>query len=161
MDGEVRVRTGDKTDLPAVFALVKELAAFERAAKEVVTSAEVYERDFDDGCFELLIAEDVAGAVVGMMLFYPAYSTWKGRMLYLEDFVVSERGRRRGVGSALWARLVERGYELKCALLKWQVLDWNESAIAFYERAGAKLESEWLNGTIYLHDRHSKQYVST
>ena len=138
-------------DLPAVFALVRELAAYERAAGEVATDVETYRRDFADGQFELLIAEDAASCEpLGMMLFYPAYSTWKGRMIYLEDFVVAPDARRRGVGRALWRALADLARERGCALVKWQVLDWNEPARKFYLSAGAELEAGWENGKLLL-----------
>lgn len=147
----VNIRPGTSADLPAVFALVEELAAYERAADEVAVGLADYERDYAAGRFDLLIAEDrTGGSVVGMMLYYPAYSTWKGRMLYLEDFVVAAAARRRGVGRALWAALVAEGRERNCALIKWQVLDWNEPARTFYREAGAELEAGWENGKLFL-----------
>lgn len=150
-DHPVAVRPGAASDLPAVFALVEELAAYERAADEVAVGLADYERDFAAGQFSLLIAEDgPGGPVVGMMLFYTAYSTWKGRMLYLEDFVVAESARRRGIGRALWAALVAEARRRECALVKWQVLDWNEPARTFYREAGAELEAGWENGKLFL-----------
>lgn len=144
------VRPGHDADLPAVYALVCELAEFERARHEVATDVAAYRRDLAAGCFELLVAEHPAAGVGGMMLYYPAYSTWKGRMLYLEDFVVAQRARRRGVGSALWEALVRVARERECTSVKWQVLDWNEPARAFYRARGAELESGWENGRLWL-----------
>ena len=148
---KVCVRPGAAADLPAVFSLVRELAAYERAAGEVATDVETYRRDFAAGQFELLIAEgDASADPLGMMLFYPAYSTWKGRMIYLEDFVVTPAARRRGVGRALWSALVDLARARGCALIKWQVLDWNEPARDFYRAAGAQLEEGWENGKLFL-----------
>ena len=86
------IRPGTPGDLDAVFALVRELAAYERAADQVATTAETYRADLAAGWFDLLIAEEAGGRVLGMMLYHRAYSTWKGRMTYLEDFVVAVEG---------------------------------------------------------------------
>ena len=146
-----RIRGGGPDDLPEVFALVRELAAYERAADEVATSAEVYAGDLAAGWFELLIAEEGGtGRVLGMMLYYRSYSTWKGRMTYLEDFVVRAEARRRGVGRALWAALVEAARANGSTSVKWQVLDWNEDAKSFYRQVGAEIETGWENGRLWL-----------
>ena len=148
----VHVRPGTAADLPAVFALVRELAAYERAADAVTVDLATYERDFAAGRFSLLVAERRGGAAdsLGMMLFYPAYSTWKGPMLYLEDFVVAEGARGRGVGRALWTALVAEARRREAVLIKWEVLAWNEPARAFYRAAGAELEPGWENGKLFL-----------
>lgn len=148
--GKISIRKGEKRDLVHAFARVQELAEYERAAEQVSTSVKTYERDFEDGWFELLIAEDERGQNLGIMIYYQTFSTWKGRMLYLEDFVVAERARRMGVGQELWSVLVQVAREKKCTLLKWQVLDWNEPARAFYLKNGAELESGWENGKLFL-----------
>ncbi len=148
--GRIEVRRGETADLDAVFALVKELAAFERMPEEVATSPAIYREDLAEGWFELLVAEDARGAVVGAMVYYWAYSTWKGRMLYLEDFVVAPDQRRRRVGEALWAALVEAAQAGGCTSIKWQVLDWNTSAKAFYTKMGAEMEGGWENGRLWL-----------
>ena len=146
---EVTVRAAAKADLPAIHALVAELAEYERAPHEFVATLTEYEDDFEAGFFEALVAEH-EGEVVGMMVWYRAYSTWKGRMLYLEDFVVRAEWRRRGVGEKLWEALVAKARELDCKLIKWQVLDWNEPAIRFYEKIGAEIEKGWWNGKLFL-----------
>jgi len=148
--GDIIIRKGIKSDLPAAFALVKELAAYEKAAKEVSTSVKIYERDFEAGWFELLIAEDSEGKNLGVMIYYNSFSTWKGRMLFLEDFVVAEAARRKGVGAKLWEVLIAIAKEKECALIKWQVLDWNEPARAFYLKKGAELEPGWENGKLFM-----------
>jgi GNAT superfamily N-acetyltransferase len=79
-----------------------------------------------------------------------AYSTWKGKMLYLEDLVVQEAYRGKGIGRRLFEAVLEEGRRRRCRLVKWQVLDWNEPAIAFYRTFGAVLETEWWNGKIIL-----------
>lgn len=147
---EIVIRKGTKTDLPAAFARVEELAAYEKAADAVATSVKTYERDFDAGWFELLIAETPQGENLGVMIYYNSFSTWKGRMLFLEDFVVAEAARRKGVGHRLWEALILVAREKACSLIKWQVLDWNEPARAFYLKKGAELEPGWENGKLFL-----------
>ena len=145
------VRPGAATDLDAVYALVEELADYEKAADEVDTSPDIFRADLSAGWFELLIAEeDDTRRVLGIMLYYRSYSTWKGRMTYLEDFVVAKDARRRGVGRALWTALVDAAKANGSTSVKWQVLDWNEDAKAFYREVGAEIETGWENGRLWL-----------
>lgn len=147
---KIIIRKGNKSDLPAAFARVKELADYEKAADEVATSVKTYERDFDAGWFDLLVAETEKGENLGVMIYYDTFSTWKGRMLFLEDFVVTQSARRLGIGEKLWEALIVIARVKGCALIKWQVLDWNEPARAFYLKKGAELEPGWENGKLFL-----------
>jgi GNAT superfamily N-acetyltransferase len=141
------IRLATSEDLPAIHQLVRELAIFEKAEPEFTATLATYQRDFAAGWFNALVAE-VQGEVVGMALFYPTYSTWKGRMIYLEDFVVRESFRRRGLGQQLFEGVLNYAQQQGCALLKWQVLDWNEPALAFYRKNKALIETEWWTGKI-------------
>jgi GNAT superfamily N-acetyltransferase len=85
-----------------------------------------------------------------MALYYMAYSTWRGKMLYLDDLVVSEAYRRHGIGQLLFDAVLEEGLRRGCRLVKWQVLDWNEPALRFYRKNNAEIETEWWNGKIVL-----------
>jgi GNAT superfamily N-acetyltransferase len=76
------------------------------------------------------------------------YSTWKGQRMYLEDFLVTENARGKGVGKLLFDRLIEEAKEKKFNGIVWQVLDWNEPAINFYKKYNTKIEHEWLNCSI-------------
>jgi GNAT superfamily N-acetyltransferase len=143
------IRQAEKKDIPAIFSLVEELALYEKAPEAVITTVAIYERDFEANIFEAIVAEQ-DGEVVGMALYYMAYSTWKGRMLYLEDFVVQESARRFGVGQLLFDAFLAKAKEKNASLVKWQVLDWNEPAIKFYEKNNAIIETEWWNGKIFL-----------
>ncbi len=143
------LRQAEKKDIPAIFSLVEELALYEKAPEAVITTVAIYEKDFEAQIFEAIVAES-DGEVVGMALYYMAYSTWKGRMLYLEDFVVQESARRLGVGQLLFDAFLAKAKEKGATLVKWQVLDWNEPAIKFYEKNNAIIESEWWNGKIFL-----------
>ncbi len=146
---EVQIRPATEADMPAIHALVCELAIYERSPEAVVTNPTEYVRDFRAGRFECFVAE-MSGRVVGMALYFIAYSTWKGSILYLEDLVVTEAHRRSGIGRRLFEAVLEEGRRRGCRLLKWQVLDWNEPAIAFYRRYGAIIETDWWNGKIFL-----------
>jgi ribosomal protein S18 acetylase RimI-like enzyme len=87
--------------------------------------------------------------VVGFALYYIRYSTWKGRRLYLEDIVVTEHMRGKGIGKLLFDQLIEIGREQQFSGMVWQVLNWNEPAINFYRKyKGLTLDEEWVNGSI-------------
>jgi len=145
----ITIRPGIGADLPAVHRLMYELAVYEKEPEAVEASVEEYTADFRNGLFENLVAE-MEGKIVGMMLFYMAYSSWKGKMLYLDDFVVSEAYRRYGVGQKLFNAFLEEGKKRGCRLVKWQVLDWNEPAINFYLKNAAFIEKGWWNVKIFL-----------
>ena len=145
---QTRVRLAQHEDLPAIHNLVRELAIYEKAEHEFTASLDEYRRDFEAGIFETLVAENSVG-VVGMALFYMTYSTWKGRMLYLEDFVIRESHRRQGIGQLLFDGFLEQARRKECRLVKWQVLDWNQPALRFYEKYDATIEKEWWNGKIF------------
>jgi GNAT superfamily N-acetyltransferase len=145
---QTRVRLAQHEDLPAIHNLVRELAIYEKAEHEFTASLEEYRRDFEAGIFEALVAENSVD-VVGMALFYMTYSTWKGRMLYLEDFVIRESHRRQGIGQLLFDGFLEQARRKECRLVKWQVLDWNQPALRFYEKYDATIEKEWWNGKIF------------
>jgi GNAT superfamily N-acetyltransferase len=144
------IRKAIKSDMHAVHALVYELAVYEKAPEAVITTIAEYETDFENGVFQVLVAENDAQEVVGIMLYYLAYSTWKGKMVYLDDFVVRESARGAGIGQLLWTELLAESRKMGAKLLKWQVLDWNEPALNFYKKIGADIETDWLNGKLVL-----------
>ena len=146
------LRRGVVADLPQVLALIQELATYERAPNAVTNTLADMERDGfgPNPIFSFFVLENEAGAIVGLALFYTAYSTWKGRMLYLEDLVVTEAARRGGHGQQLFEAVVEEARATGAKRLKWQVLEWNELAINFYKKLGATLDPEWLNGHLAL-----------
>ena len=153
MEKKIIVRKATIEDMAAVHALVYELAVYEKAPEAHIATIEDYEDDFKNGIFESHVAVDTEGGqIIGMILYYMAYSTWKGRMLYLEDFVVTEPYRQFGVGQMLFDTYLEVAREKKCRLVKWQVLDWNEPAIKFYKKNNAIIEDDWYNGKIFLLD---------
>jgi GNAT superfamily N-acetyltransferase len=152
--GGIKIRKAKEEDMDAVHSLVSELAAFEKAADKVITNPEVYRQDGfgEKPCFEVLVAEDENGEILGMALYFMVYSTWKGKMLFLDDLVVREAHRSKGIGKMLMDALNLECKERGIALMRWQVLDWNTSAIRFYEKLGAVISKEWYNCTLYLND---------
>ncbi len=142
----VSIRRGTPTDIPATLALVKELALYEKAPHEVENTEEQMLQDGfgPNPIFGFHVAE-VNGLIIGIAVYYFRYSTWKGRRLYLEDIVVTESWRGKGVGKLLFAASIEEAKRTNCNGMSWQVLDWNEPAIAFYQKYGAKLDDAWIN----------------
>ena len=94
------------------------------------------------------VAEE-EGFIYGFALYYIRYSTWKGQAMYLEDIVVTEKARGKGIGKLLFDRLIEESREKGFIRMEWQVLEWNEPAINFYKKYKAEFDGEWLNGSIY------------
>jgi GNAT superfamily N-acetyltransferase len=145
---DIKIRLGKREDLPAVHDLVRELAVYEKAEHEFVASLEDYSLNFDAGVFETIVAE-VDGRIAGMALYFMTYSTWKGRMLFLEDFVVKEEFRRMGIGKLIFEAFLAEARKKDCRLVKWQVLDWNRPAQDFYRKYNAVIETGWWNGKIF------------
>jgi GNAT superfamily N-acetyltransferase len=141
------IRKGTKEDVPQMFRLVKELAEFERAPEAVVNTEEQMLLDGfgKDSIYRVIVAEDaVTNEIIGMALYYTAYSTWKGKMLFLDDLVVTEKYRRYGIGRKLMNAFLNDAKEMNVNQVRWQVLDWNTPAIRFYESLGAELDREWI-----------------
>jgi len=145
------IRNGLKKDLPRALELIQELAKFEKAPEKVSLTVEMMELDGfgKNPVFGFFIAENNAGYVSGMALYYFRYSTWKGKTLFLEDIVVSEKDRGNGIGKALFERVVQKAKEENCQRMSWQVLEWNDSAINFYKGYGTHMDAEWLNCDLY------------
>ena len=142
------VRKGSESDLGAALQLVKELAEFEREPDAVTASIKDYKNLYTDNLFDFLVAE-TAGKIVGVAIYYKTFSTWKGKMMYLEDLIVNESFRNHGIGQALFDNFLTESRLGGAKLVKWQVLHWNKHAIRFYVRNKAKIDSEWYNGVIY------------
>ena len=140
------IRESVREDVPAMFELIKELALYEKAPEQVTNTIEqMYVDGFGKNPIFGTIVSEVGGIVVGMALYYFRYSTWKGKRLYLEDLIVSETMRGRGLGEKLLEATIEQARRTACTGLMWQVLDWNEPAINFYKKFGARFDEEWLN----------------
>jgi GNAT superfamily N-acetyltransferase len=146
---DIIIRPATAGDCPAMLELIKELAAYERAPDEVTVSPDHFrESGFGDSPVWWAYVAEAEGIVVGFALYYVRYSTWKGQRMYLEDIIITEPWRCKGIGSMLMDKLVAIATEKKFSGIMWQVLDWNEPAINFYKRYNAKFDSEWLNASM-------------
>lgn len=142
----VIIREGMREDLPRVLELIKELALYEKAPDEVINTVALMEEDGfgPHPIYGFFVAENQHG-IVGLSLYYWRYSTWKGKRLYLEDIIVTERERGNGIGKLLFDRTMKHALDQHCTGMTWQVLDWNEPAINFYKKYGASLGQDWIN----------------
>lgn len=138
------IRDAEAKDMAQVHGLIMELALYEKEENAVEVSVTDLVRDGfgDKKLFHCYVAE-AQGDIVGMALLFPRYSTWKGPIIHLEDLVVTERMRGSGLGTALLAKVVEHGKKLGVKRINWEVLDWNEPAIALYESKGAQVKRDW------------------
>ncbi|MDH3651950.1 MAG: GNAT family N-acetyltransferase [Saprospiraceae bacterium] len=143
----VIIRKAVASDLLSILELVKELAVYEQSGDQVLASLADYEEAFSDKVFDALVADE-NHLVVGAALYYLTWSTWRGRMYYLEDFIVSKDHRQKGIGQLLFDAFLNEAKEKKCALVKWQVLEWNQPALDFYKKNDATIERDWWNGKI-------------
>jgi len=98
----------------------------------------------ENPCFYFFVAE-LDGKIIGTAIYYISYSTWRGKSLYLEDLIVNEKYRQKGVGKCLFDRLIEEAKKQKAHRFLWQVLDWNEPAINFYKKYNSIFENDWIN----------------
>jgi len=146
---QINLRVAVKGDCPRLLELVHELAVFEKAPEEVtVTLEEFEEAGFGDKPVWKTFVAEVDGVIVGFALYYSRYSTWKGCRMYLEDLIVTESWRGKGVGKILFDRLIIEAREMGFNGMSWQVLDWNEPAIKFYKKYEAALDGSWINGSL-------------
>ena len=152
------IREARATDMPRVLELIKELAFFEREPEAVeVREADLQRDGFgDQKHFHCFVAE-IEGVVEGMALLYPRYSTWKGLAIHLEDLIITESRRGSGIGTALLDEVVKYGHKLGVKRISWEVLDWNDPAIKFYESKGAKILRDW--DVVHLDELAIDQYV--
>ncbi|MDX1829771.1 MAG: GNAT family N-acetyltransferase [Lutibacter sp.] len=138
------IRKGEIEDMPSVLKLIKELAVFEKEPDAVEVLLEDLEKDGfgNKPLFKTYVAE-MDNKIVGMALFYPRYSTWKGPTIHLEDLIVSKDMRGLNIGTALYKKVLEYAYEKNVRRVEWVVLDWNTPAIDFYEKSGATVLRDW------------------
>ena len=144
IEAKVTINLAKEEDIPAIANLIKELAIFEKEPEAVIVTPEILLDDWRKGLFHLFVAH-LEEEIIGMALYYTAYSSWRGRMLYLDDLIVTEKHRGIGAGALLLDKVMEEGIRLKARVVKWQVLDWNTPAIDFYEKRGATIERNWWN----------------
>ncbi|MFS4482435.1 N-acetyltransferase family protein [Hyunsoonleella sp. 2307UL5-6] len=156
---QITIRNSRKEDMPQVYKLINELAIFEKEPDAVIITIKDLE---DDGFgkipqFHCFVAE-IDSKIVGLALVYNRYSTWKGRAIHLEDLIVSDAMRGKGIGSKLLDKVVKYGYELGVKRISWEVLDWNEPAITFYEKNGANVMRDW--NVVQLNEKAIINYIS-
>jgi len=143
------IREATLADCSRILELINELAVYERAPEEVtVTLAEFEDAGFGQKPVWKAFVAELDAVIVGFALYYVRYSTWKGCRLYLEDFIVTDSHRGKGIGKQLFDTIVLEAHEKGFNGMTWQVLDWNEPAINFYKKYEAGVESGWLNGSL-------------
>lgn len=144
---EIIIRRAKKEDCKSMMQLIHELAEYEKAPEEVTVDFNHFvESGFSENPVWWAFVAEVKNEVVGFALYYIRYSTWKGQRLYLEDILVNEPWRGKGIGRLLFDKLLEETKERKLNGMIWQVLEWNEPAINFYKKyEGVKFDGEWMN----------------
>ena len=156
---DFKIRDARKEDMSSVLGLIKELADFEKEPHAVEVTVEELENDGfgEQPAFKCFVAE-TNNKVVGTAIVFNRFSTWKGKILHLEDLVVSQEMRGKGVGTALLDRVVMHGHELGVKRINWEVLDWNVGAIKLYEAKGAKVLRDW--DVVHLDQKGIENYIS-
>jgi GNAT superfamily N-acetyltransferase len=156
---KVHIRKAIKSDARSILFLIRELAIFEKEPESVILTEDQIERDGfgDRPLFECFVAE-VAGQVVGMALFYPRYSTWKGPTFHLEDLIVTESMKGKGIGTQLYIAFLKYANEAGVERIEWAVLDWNLPAINFYQKSGADVLDYWK--TVQMDKQSIENYIS-
>jgi GNAT superfamily N-acetyltransferase len=142
----IQIRRAEKKDCTRLLELVRELAVYEKAPNEVTVSLEHFTASGfgEKPVWRAFVAEDEQ-AIQGFALYYIRYSTWKGQAMYLEDILVTEKMRGKGIGKLLFERLFDEARENGWKRIVWQVLEWNEPAINFYKKYNAHFDGEWVN----------------
>ena len=143
---KINIRRATKEDIGLVRDLVMELAIFEKAPEEVTSSlADYVQEGFSDNPLFTANLIYLNDELAGFSLWYYRFSTWKGRRFYLEDLYIKEAYRGKGLGRNLINEAIEEAKRMKCTGMMWQVLDWNQPAIDFYNTLGVKMDAGWLN----------------
>ena len=148
---KIVIRRAVKEDCPRIMELVYELACYEKAPQEVTVSLQEFtESGFGAYPVWWALVAEIDGIVQGFALYYVRFSTWKGQRMYLEDLLVTEELRGKGIGKKLFDQLVAEAKLKGFNGIVWQVLEWNEPAIKFYKQMKATLDAEWVNCSLSL-----------
>ncbi|WP_421813513.1 GNAT family N-acetyltransferase [Flagellimonas sp.] len=157
---EYTIRAAQPADMEQVFQLIQELANFEKEPDAVeISKADLVKHGFGDQKMFHCFVADTSEGIAGIALVYPRYSTWKGPAIHLEDLIVSEKMRGSGLGTALLDEVVKYGHNLGVKRICWEVLDWNEPAIEFYEKKGAHVLRDW--DVVQLDEAGIKNYIES
>lgn len=144
------LREATPKDAAQILGLIKELAAFEREPDAVSnTLEELQDALFVEKRCHALVWDNLEHDIIGFALYYFGYSTWKGKTVYLEDLYVKPEFRQLKIGEQLFDAVVNLAKKEGVRRMDWQVLDWNTPAIKFYEKKGATLDPEWVNGRLF------------
>lgn len=153
------IRKAIKTDMPQVLSLINQLAIFENEPDAVeVTLADLEADGFRENPSFFCFVAEIDSKIEGIALCYYRYSTWKGKVVHLEDLIVNDAMRGLGLGSALLDEVVKYGHSLGVKRINWEVLDWNEPAITFYKQKGATIMNDWR--VVHLNEQGIKNYIS-
>ena len=146
----ITIRKAVKEDCPRMMELINELAEYEKAPEEVTVNFNHFEQSgFGPNPVWWAYVAEADGKVEGFALWYIRYSTWKGQRMYLEDILVTEKMRGKGLGKLLLDKLIAEAKEKNFTGMMWQVLEWNEPAINFYKKyEQVKFDEEWTNCTV-------------
>jgi GNAT superfamily N-acetyltransferase len=157
---EYTIRAAQPEDMGQVFKLIQELAHYEKEPDAVeITEEDLVQYGFGDQKMFHCFVADTSDGIAGIALVYPRYSTWKGPAVHLEDLIVSEKMRGSGLGTALLDEVVKYGHKLGVKRICWEVLDWNEPAIEFYEKKGAHVLRDW--DVVQLDEAGIKNYIES
>jgi len=140
---EITIRKASEKDFFAILSLIKELATFEKSPEKVMNTVEQMKKEKD--FFQCFVAETEEREIVGIALYFIAYYTWIGKSLYLDDLYVKESFRKQKIGTRLLKKIFEIAKKENCKRVRWQVLNWNKSAIDMYRKIGANIDNEWIN----------------
>lgn len=145
----ILIRSAVKEDCLRILELIRELAVFERAPDEVTVTLEHFEKSgFGENPVWWAFVAEADGVVQAFALYYIRYSTWKGQRMYLEDLLVTEKMRGKGIGLLLFEELFKEAKAKQLNGIVWQVLEWNETAIKFYKKLNAAFDAEWVNCSV-------------
>lgn len=143
---EFSLRKAERKDCIKIMELVRELALFEKAPEQVTVTQEHFEESgFGSNPVWWGYVAEHEGNIVAAAIYYVRYSTWKGQRMYLEDIIVNEAYRGKGIGSMLFEKLIEEAKEKNFTGMMWQALDWNTPALDFYKKFGATFDEGWVN----------------
>ena len=140
----LKIRKGEKKDITSLYKLIKELAIYEKSEHKLIISQDSLLNDcFKEKPSYNFIVGEFNNEIIGIAMYYIRYSSWKGEVLYLEDLIVTEKHRGKGIGFALFSKFIKYSHNLNVKRVQWVVLDWNTSAIDFYKKNGAIILDDW------------------